>query len=303
MTHQANAATVFSRRLTLKARDGHALAANLYEPRGKPRANLVIHGALAVPARFYARFAEAMAEAGLRVLSYDYRGVAESAPRNLRGFRADLQDWAERDAPGAVDFLAEHYGDEKTFALGHSFGGQVFAVDAASRETIQGTFLVASQNGYYGSFRGAQRLGVMAFWYGLLPLATHTFGYLPGFVGLGSDVPRGVAEQWSRWCKHEDYYLSTHPQWGRESARFTGPIRAVSFSDDWYAPRKNVEWLLGRYTGARITHEHLDPAQVGAQAVGHFGFFGKSTSHALWPRVISFIEQELAPHKTRHVAA
>jgi predicted alpha/beta hydrolase len=303
MSKKENAATVFSRRLTLKARDGYPLAAHLYEPSGTAHANLVIHGALAVPARFYARFAEAMAEAGVRVLCYDYRGVGGSRPRTLRGFSADLETWGELDAPAALDFLADHHGSVRTFALGHSLGGQVLALDARSRDVLAGAFLVASQNGFYGNFAGARRLGVMGFWYGLLPLATHTFGYLPGFVGLGADVPRGVAEQWSRWCKHPRYYFSTHPHYEALLARFERPIHAVSFSDDWYAPRKNVEWLLAHYRGARVTHEHLEPAQLGAQAIGHFGFFARSQSHALWPRVLAFVEAQVAPAPARTVAA
>ena len=290
MDQAKHAATGFSRRLTLRARDGYTLAAHLFEPRGHARANLVIHGALAVPSHFYAHFAEALADAGLRVLTYDYRGVAGSRPPKLRGFDADLEDWAERDAPAAVEFLAQHHGNVKTFALGHSLGGQILAVDRRAREATHGAFLVASQNGYHGAFRGARKLGVLAFWYGILPLSTRVFDYMPGFMGLGTDVPRGVAEQWGRWCKDPRYFFSTHPHYQDALARFDRPLRALSFTDDWYAPRANVEWLLAQYRNAARVHEHLSPAQVGAEAVGHFGFFARRQGSALWPRVLAFVD-------------
>ena len=125
---------------------------------------------------------------------------------------------------------------------------------------------------------------------------------LPGFIGLGTDVPRGVAEQWSRWCKHPRYFFSTHPHYERALARFDGPLRAVSFSDDWYAPRKNVDWLLAQYRAEQVEHEHLTPYQVGANAVGHFGFFSKRFAATLWPRVPAFVGQVLEP-SSAHVAA
>jgi predicted alpha/beta hydrolase len=287
-----NAATYFERRLTLKGRDGFPLAATLFEP-AQARANLVLCGALAVPRSFYVRFARAMAESGLRVLSFDYRGVGGSEPDRLAGFRADLEDWAELDTPAALDFVRHHYGEQPTFALGHSFGGQVLAIDEASRATLAGAFLVTSQSGFYGTFRGRGRLLAQLFWFGLLPLATRTFDYLPGWVGLGADIPRGVAEQWAGWCKSEDYFLSTHPHYGRALAAFTQPLHAVSFTDDWYAPRRNVDWLLARYSQAELSHEHLAPRDLGVAEVGHFGFFSSRLGEKLWPRVNSFVDRVL----------
>lgn len=289
-----DAATSSARRLTLRSRDGYPLAATLYEPRAAARANLVLLGALAVPQTFYAKFARGMAEAGLRVLTMDYRGVAASRPESLRGFRADLVDWAELDAPVAVEFVAKHYGDVPTLAVGHSFGGQVFALDPMSRRHIEGAFIVGSQRGYYRTFEGAARLRAQAFWFAILPTAVRVFDYLPGWVGLGADIPRGVAEQWCAWCKAEHYYLSTHPHYARALADFSGPLHAVSFTDDWYAPLVNVRWLLERYRGALVTHEHLAPEELGAREVGHFGFFSSRFSTTLWPKVVAFAERIIA---------
>jgi predicted alpha/beta hydrolase len=288
-----NAATFPERRLTLQGRDGFPLAATLFEPT-RARANLVVLGALAVPQSFYARFARAMAASGLRVLTLDYRGVGGSEPARLAGFRADLEDWAELDAPAAFDFVRREYGDLPTFALGHSLGGQVLALDEASRATLAGAFLVASQSGFYGTFQGRGALVARLFWFGLLPAATRTFDYLPGWVGLGADIPRGVAEQWCDWCKSEDYYLSTHPHYARALASFERPIHALSFTDDWYAPRANVDWLLGRYSRATVHHEHLSPRSLGASEVGHFGFFSSRMAAKLWPRVGAFVAEVMA---------
>lgn len=300
--HITNAVTVFERRLTLQSRDSVELGATLFEPRGHVKANLVVHGALAVPQRFYSRFAHAMAASGLRVLTYDYRGIGLSRPRSLRGYAANLTDWAERDLPASTDFLSQHHGDVPTFAVGHSFGGQMLAVDERARRTLSGAFLVASQNGYFGTFEGRYRYIAGLLWYGILPTSTRIFGYLPGFTGIGSDLPRGCAEQWATWCKSEQYFLSTHPEYAHALRRFDRPLHAVSFSDDWYAPRVNVEWLLGQYAGAQIHHEHVEPSDLGVQQVGHFGFFWSRHGEMLWPHVTGFVDSVLSDRMLRTVS-
>lgn len=304
MQHQTtNAATVSERRLTLKSRDGVQLGATLFEPHGRVKANLVIHGALAVPQRFYSRFAHAMANAGLRVLTYDYRGIGLSRPRSLRGYDANLTDWAERDLPASTDFLSRHHADVPTVAVGHSFGGQMLAVDDSARKALSGAFLVASQSGYCGTFEGRYRFIAGLLWYGILPVSTRVFGYLPGFTGVGTDLPRGCAEQWSTWCKSEHYFLSTHPHYAQALARFERPLQAVSFSDDWYAPRVNVEWLLERYPRASIHHDHLEPRDIASDQVGHFGFFWSRHGEQLWPRVSRFVDGIVEPQATKTVSS
>jgi len=291
MQHQTtNAVTLSERRLTLKSRDGTELGATLFEPRARPRANLVIHGALGVPQHFYARFARSMASAGLRVLTYDYRGVGLSRPPSLRGYRADLTDWAERDLPASVDFLSRHHADVPTVAVGHSFGGQMLAVDPRARQALRGVFLVASQSGFFRNFEGRHRYLAGLLWYGILPASTRVFGYLPGFIGLGCDVPRGCAEQWATWCKSDQYFLGTHPHYAQALSLYQGPLHAVSFTDDWYAPRVNVEWLLARYPRASTQHEHLEPSDLATEEIGHFGFFWRRHAEVLWPRVTRFVD-------------
>src|SRR5688572_17742879 len=86
--------------LRLVAADGYRIGARLFEPKA-PLGTVVIHGATAVPQKFYWRFAKYLSNRGLRVVTYDYRGVGASKPSTLRGFRATLSDWALLDARAA----------------------------------------------------------------------------------------------------------------------------------------------------------------------------------------------------------
>jgi alpha-beta hydrolase superfamily lysophospholipase len=55
--------------------DGYDLAATVFQPVHGARDWVIVSGAFAVAARFYARYATALAEAGFGAVTYDYRGI------------------------------------------------------------------------------------------------------------------------------------------------------------------------------------------------------------------------------------
>ncbi len=77
--------------------DGYDLAATVFQPEEGARDWVIVSGAFAVAARFYARYATALAEAGFGAVTYDYRGIGASRPASLRGFPATITDWAVLD--------------------------------------------------------------------------------------------------------------------------------------------------------------------------------------------------------------
>src|SRR5690349_3599657 len=83
--------------------DGLALGITEFEPAGPPRGVVVINAATAVKRRYYERFALYLAQHGFAVVTYDYRGIGESRPANLRGFNARMQDWGTLDQPAVID--------------------------------------------------------------------------------------------------------------------------------------------------------------------------------------------------------
>ncbi len=74
--------------VTIPARDGYPLGATLHLPCQVPFGLVLVHAATAVPARYYAPFAAALAGRGLAALTYDYRGIGASRPPKLRGCRS-----------------------------------------------------------------------------------------------------------------------------------------------------------------------------------------------------------------------
>jgi predicted alpha/beta hydrolase len=275
-------------RPALVTQDNFALGASLYQPKGRALGTVIVHSATATPSGYYRRFAEFLAHHGLRVLTYDYRGVGLSRPTSLRGFRASMSEWALYDAAAAHAFVRESFPGEPVATVGHSFGGQLIGLLDEARDDVRGTLLVASQLGYYGHWEGIDRIKLSVVWRALVPALTATLGYLPGKIGLGEDLPRGVAEEWGRWCTSPEYLMAFYPDARQRFAAFDKPILMYNFTDDEVAPRRAVEALARVFVGAELERHEIDPQAFGGQPIGHFGFFKSRFEHSLWLEAVRF---------------
>jgi predicted alpha/beta hydrolase len=280
------------RGVDVAASDGFRLAARVFMPAGPARGTVLINGATAVPAAYYGRFAGFLARSGLRVVTYDYRGIGASAPPTLRGFQATMSEWAELDARAMFHFARSEWAEPVALA-GHSFGGQLIGLVDELRQA-SGALLVASQLGYFGYWPLLERPRLWMIWRALVPAATAAYGYLPGKLGLGSDLPSGVAREWARWCSQPGYMISEHPSARVRFALFDKPVRLYSFSDDDYAPRRSVDELISLFVNAKLEHRRFEPADLGLDELGHFGFFRPRLAETLWPEALEFLDASLA---------
>ncbi len=284
------------RSLRLPAADGFRLAATLYEP-GEVRYGqtgdtvVLINPATAAPRGYYDGFARFLTDRGFSVLVYDYRGMGESRPRSLRGFKARLCDWGEQDMTGMVDWAVRHLQPSKLLVVGHSVGGQIVGL-AENNGKVDALLGVAAQSGYYGHWPASARLGLAFRWYLAVPAMSLLFGYVPGRLGIKEDLPGGVAREWAAWCRRPGFLLEGHEERRRGFERFARPILAYSFADDGFAPRPAVESLLGLYRNASITHRHVAPGEVGAETISHFGFFKERFRETLWQEAAEWLEEQ-----------
>lgn len=279
--------------ITFAADDGCSLAGSLFTPQTKPRASVLVSSAMAVPRTYYASFAKFLASEGFRVLTYDYRGIGGSRPNgkngSLRGFAANVVDWGERDASAALDRLAQEDPSAPLLLIAHSVGGQIVGL-MRGHERLRGAFLVASQSGDWRNWPMPGRLGMILVWYAMIPSITRLFGYAPGRMGLGEDVPKGVALQWAQWGRRKSYLLGGDgAKWRDRYAAVRTPIVAVSIDDDTYAPRPTVEALLSFYPNAPKEHRHIAPRDIGAKKIGHFGFFRSAYKDTLWRQAAEWL--------------
>ncbi|HWP34111.1 MAG TPA: alpha/beta fold hydrolase [Thermodesulfobacteriota bacterium] len=277
--------------LRIPARDRFALAASLYQPQAgtRPDAVVLINPATAVKRGFYDRFARFLADRGFAVVTYDYRGVGESRPTRLRGFAASMHEWGERDLAGVIDWIAARFPESRLLVVGHSAGGQLVGL-ADNNDRIRALLAVAAQSGDWRLWPRPLRYALALLWYAAVPAATRLFGYLPGWLGIGEALPRGVALEWARWCRTEGYLVGGDGAGRRAGfARVTAPVLAYSFADDPYAPAAAVDALLRWYVNAPRTHRHVTPAEAGVPAIGHFGFFRDRVRDTLWREAAAWL--------------
>lgn len=275
----------------IPATDGFELAATLFDPAdAEGRSPLVVvNSATGVGRGYYRRFAAFLGEQGCPVVTYDYRGIGDSAPGGRAGFRASLRDWGERDFAGVIEWARARHRSRKLVVVGHSIGGQIVGL-ADNNRKIGALLFVCAQSGYWRLWPSPSRYRMWLTWFALVPALTRVFGYLPGWAGTGAPLPAGVAREWARWCRREGYVVGGSDASRREGfSRVEVPILAYSVADDPYAPRAAVERLLELYTGGSKTLRHVEPRAVGTRSVGHFGFFRSRFRDSLWQEAAMWV--------------
>ena len=276
--------------LMLPARDGVQLAASLFEPATPNGGAILLNSGTGIVRQFYAGFAQHLASRGFPVLTYDYRGIGQSQAPSA----ATVEQWGRLDQASMIDHLARLCPAASLGLIGHSFGGQVLGL-ADNISLIDAAVLICSQSGHWRHWpRGRRRLRMLALWWLLIPGLTAATGHFPGSWIGSADLPASIARSWARWGRSPHYVCDGR---GRPLRPYNDdvafPIRWLSFIDDPIAPPDAVEALRDYYPNAPVERLHLAPADLGAEAIGHFGFFRKSMPRAAWDEVARWLTKSL----------
>lgn len=129
----------------------------------------------------------------------------------------------------------------------------------------------------------------------LAPLLCRVLGYMPGRkLGLGEDLPRDVMLQWSRWTTLPRYFFDDPAvDAARRMSRVRIPLLVLGFDDDPWANPAAISMLIAPLTNAKIERHQIAPRQADMRAIGHMGFFRKRSEERLWPRVGSWLLEQL----------
>jgi predicted alpha/beta hydrolase len=275
--------------IDLTTSGGARVAARLFRAQRAPRAAVLIAGAMGVKQEYYAEFASWLAQQGHHALTFDYRGIGASRPddkrHSLRGFDADLFDWAD-DIDAALEHLAQAAPGLPIYVVGHSLGAQLPGM-LRHRDRIAGLVSIAAGSGYWRDNAPALKRMVLYFWHVIVPVTTWLCGYFPGArLKKVGDVPRGVIWQWRRWCLHPRYHVGAEGEALRRQfagARF--PVIALSMTDDELMTERGTRALIDCYENAPRELQRIAPADVNVGRIGHFGFFRPQFEATLWTRV------------------
>jgi len=260
---------------------------------------VIINAATSVRCRHYSRFADYLFGHGFDVITYDYRGIGESRPVSLRGFKASWSDWGTLDFEAMLKRAQREFPGQPIDVVGHSFGGCAAGL-GASGHVIRRVVTVGAQFAYWRDYAPANRWRMVGKWHVVMPLLTGIFGFFPGKrLGWLEDTPAGVVRDWSTPTPRYQQRPS-----GRKIVRQAGHlpfcgvkahILAISISDDPYGTVAAIHRLLDYFKGSRCTHLRIAPEDIGEKDVGHFAFFRSHYQTRLWPIALSWLQNaELA---------
>jgi predicted alpha/beta hydrolase len=284
--------------ISISCRDGVALGGHLWlAEAGRPEGSVIINPATGVLARYYHRYARFLAQNGFDVLTFDYRGIGQSRPQELRGVGYRWRDWGERDFEAALQLMIEHRRSSPLMVIGHSVGGFLPGL-AESASMIDRMLTVGAQYAWWGDYMPRRRAALFLKWHVAMPALTGLCGYFPGRrLGWLEDLPKGVANEWSfRGPRFE----RSHPAGERrEVLRRMGAVKAsilaVAVSDDELGTVPAIHRTLNYYTGAQRQSVLLRPADFGRAAIGHFGLFHDSHADGFWVNTLSWLREGRNP--------
>jgi predicted alpha/beta hydrolase len=289
---------VFTDEIIIPANDGYLIAATLFLPRGPKTHAVLINSAAAVTRKIYRNFASYLAARGCAVVSYDYRGIGGSRQRDiydrvksLAGFKASLADWAALDATAALEWMRERYKHLPLSYVGHSFGGQALGL-LPNNDAVSRALLIASHAGYWKLMASPERYRVYAILNFIgIPL-TKRLDYLPGWSGLGEDLPSDVLLQWVSWLMSPGYLFDDRTLSGLDNfSNYHGAIRALCMSDDPWATRPAVELLCSGFSSVKPEIVEITPDNdADGRRIGHFGFFRPEHRNTLWRKAAEWLQ-------------
>lgn len=299
----------------IRATDGYTLGAIVRRHAGSSptlRPVVIINSATSVCSRYYERFADYLHTHGFDVLTWDYRGIGESAHGSLRKLQADWIDWGARDFEGVLRYAAIHFPGQPIDVVGHSVGGFVIGL-AESAHRVRRIFTMGAQYAYWRDYAPNARIGMFLRWHVAMPLLVRLFGYVPGKrLGWMEDTPKGVARDWARMGPRFELSLRrggklpddipARAALVRRFEQVRAPILALGIEDDPFGTVPAIDRLLAYYRNSERHHLRLAPAAIGQDAIGHFAFFQRRFRESLWPIALDWLHSQTPPSTLPGVA-
>ena len=278
------------KKITIQTQDHYPIAAHYFESKTLSEKCIVISTGVGMPQRFFFNFAQWLATQGFHTYTYDYRGIALSKPKTLKGMKASYYEWTNQDFTGVSLYVRKAHPKAQMYHIGHSFGGNSLGMSTAY--TNYEKFLgVGSQYGYYRNFPLKMKVIIVLGFGVLSPLLSSLLGYFPSpWIGLGEPLPKKVMSDWGVFLLKKGAMLSLANDYNENHYdKITKPMLLISIDDDNFAPKKAVDVLANKvYANAAVERLHLVPKEYGIKRLGHNNFFRKKNKNNLWPIVLDW---------------
>ena len=276
----------------IETSDQYKIAVTSFGENNATNKIIVISSAIGVKQTFYAKYATYLANKGFLVFTYDYRGIGDSKPEKMKGFRAHFTDWADKDFLGLTQHLEEFYPKHEKFLIGHSIGGIMIGLTRAYR-AYDKIVTIGSQFGYIKNFHQKDKPKVNFFFKIAIPVLSSFYGFFPSQkVGMGEPIPNGIAKDWKKLITKKTSILGYANESQNLYEEIKTPILIISLDDDFMATPKAVD-LFGELVlkNAKKKRLNIVPKEYGLDKIGHLDFFREKHKEQLWNIPLEFIEE------------
>lgn len=259
---------------------------NQYEPDKSLGKVMIIAPTGELTKEFYDPFAEYMCGKGFSVIVFDYRGMGNSGPVDIKNYEASMHQWAVQDIDAVILYAKNYYPGFEIIYTGHCTGGEIFGLAQAS-QYINRLILVSSALSCkkYWTFKARARIS----WLRLtVKFLNKWYGYFPGKrYGYPENFPGGVMHQYINWCNSSNGLFDSFPD--NNYRKLQIPVLAFNFSDDWHSPVKAIKELHSRFENASISWQYIRPGDLGLSKIGNSGFFNRQVETILWPQTLEWL--------------
>lgn len=276
----------------ITTKDGFNLSAHFFQPTTDFENVVVVVPAVGVKKHYYEKFARYLATENMAVYTFDYRGIGDSKPKSLIGFKATVSDWGEKDLESIIQHALDKHPTKTFNVVTHSGGGMLMGL-APSLKKAASILTVASPRGSLSDWKGFDFWKMSIMVYFLLPVPPIFWGYFPGkLLKVCENLPKKVAREWCYWGRHPKSVIGRRPDKESQYQNITSTILALSFEKDFYAVKESVDKIDQLYTSANVLRKHFTADDINEKAVGHFSFFKSEYSKYYWLIAKDFIEEK-----------
>jgi len=273
----------------IRTKDGNAIGINIYTSEVGTKGIILISPAVDVSQAHYKGSAFFFQQAGYEVVTFDFRGVGDSAPGRLKGYHANLTQWAMHDLDTVLRFIKHRFPGREIIFIGHGLGAEIVGL-APGSQFISRIILI---NAALSSVR--HRKWNNKLWIGVLhvfiKITSWLFRYFPGKkLGLLNDLPRGVVDEWIGWCRNPNGLFDDFSD--HNYRKLQVPLLSISFADDWRSRKKGVKALLEHFTAASVNWFHIKPVHIGLKKAGHASFLNSEAQDQVWSLLLQWINGE-----------
>jgi len=274
-------------KLILTTEDHTPLAVHLFKPEKDNGKLLLINSATGVKQQVYFSFASYFSEQGFTVITYDYRGIGLSKPKDMRGFHGSMRLWGSKDYKALTQYIKTHFKEYKKYCLGHSVGALILGMNEDS-EMFEEFVFVGTQNAFVGNLKGMTKVEAYLGFGIAQPLTTSLLGYFPAhWFGLGESLPKNCAYDWRTLILNKKSTNRLLEKIENFSENLTQKVFVIRAEDDiWLTERGVLSLLNDTYPNLKPTYRLVNVSESDKKEIGHINFF-RSYNSKLWDIILN----------------